>query len=54
VVLEKDGEVLRRAKEERSVLHTMKWRIGHILYRICLLKHVIEGKMEGRREVTGR
>jgi hypothetical protein len=25
-----------------------KW-IGHILRRDCLLKHVIEGKIEGRR-----
>ena len=28
--------------------------IGHILCRNCLLKHVIEGKIEGRVEVTGR
>jgi hypothetical protein len=28
--------------------------IGHILLRKCLLKHVIEGKIEGRIEVTGR
>jgi hypothetical protein len=28
--------------------------IGHILHRNCLLKHVIEGKTEGRIEVTGR
>jgi hypothetical protein len=30
-----------------------KW-IGHILRRNCLLKHVIEGNLEGRREMTGR
>jgi hypothetical protein len=30
-----------------------KW-IGHILRRNCLLKHVIEGKLEGRIEMTGR
>jgi len=30
-----------------------KW-IVHILRRNCLLKHVIEGKIEGRVEVTGR
>ena len=29
-------------------------RIGHILHRNCLLKHVIEGKIDGRVEVTGR
>jgi hypothetical protein len=28
--------------------------IGHILCRNCLLKHVIEGKLEGRIEMTGR
>jgi hypothetical protein len=28
--------------------------VGHILHRICLLKHVIQGKIEGRMEVKGR
>jgi hypothetical protein len=28
--------------------------IGHILRRNCLLKHVFEGKLEGRTEMTGR
>jgi hypothetical protein len=28
--------------------------IGHNLLRNCLLKHVIEGKIKGRIEVTGR
>jgi hypothetical protein len=28
--------------------------IGHILRRNCLLKHVMEGKLEGRIEMTGR
>jgi hypothetical protein len=27
---------------------------GHILSTNCLLKHVTEGKLEGRIEVTGR
>jgi len=44
--------------EERSSLQTVKRRkvnwIGHMLHRNCLLKHVIEGKVEGRIEVTGR
>jgi hypothetical protein len=44
--------------EERNIVHTIKrskanW-IGHILRRNCLLKHVIEGKLEGRIEMTGR
>jgi hypothetical protein len=30
-----------------------KW-IGHILHRNCLLKHAIEGKLDGRIEMTGR
>jgi len=30
-----------------------KW-VVHILSRNCLLKHVIEGKIEGRLEVRGR
>jgi hypothetical protein len=38
--------------EGRDILHTKKreeanW-IGHILCRNCLLKHVIEGTIEGR------
>jgi hypothetical protein len=47
-----------RVKEERNILHTIKRRkanwIGHILRRNCLVKHVIEGKLEGRIEMTGR
>jgi hypothetical protein len=50
----KNEEVLHRVKEERNILHTIKRRkanlIGHILRRNCLLKHVIEGKLEGRKE----
>jgi hypothetical protein len=50
--------VLQRIKEERNILHKIKiWKanwIGHILRRICLLKHVTEGKLEGKIEVTGR
>jgi hypothetical protein len=45
-------------KEERNIVHTIKRRkanwIGHILRRNCLLKYVIEGKLEGRIEMTGR
>jgi hypothetical protein len=51
------NEVLHRVKEERSSLHTINrskanW-IGHILRRNCLIKHVIEEKIEGTMEVTG-
>jgi hypothetical protein len=45
--------VLHRVKEERNILHTIRRRkadwIGHILRRNCLLKHIIEGKITGRR-----
>jgi hypothetical protein len=39
---------LHGVKEEGNNLHTVKRG------RYCLLKHVIEGKIEGRIEVTGR
>jgi hypothetical protein len=69
VLLEKDGEdqlyrsceereVFQRVKKERNMLNTVKWRkaiwIGQILRTNCLLEHVIEGKIEGKVEVTGR
>jgi hypothetical protein len=51
----RNEEVLHRVKEDRNILHTIKIRkanwIGHILRRNCLLKHVIEGKVQG---VVGR
>jgi hypothetical protein len=47
-------EVLHRVKEDRNTLHTVKRRkanwIGHILRRNCLLKHVIEGKIDWRSD----
>ena len=47
-----------RVEEERNHIHTTKRRkancFGHILRRNCLLKHVIEGKIEGRIEMTIR
>jgi hypothetical protein len=50
----RNEEVLHRVKVERNIVHTIKRReanwIGHILRRNCILKHVIEGKVE----VTGR
>jgi hypothetical protein len=51
-------EVLHRVKEERNILHTIKRRkanwLGHILRRNCLLKHVIEEKLEERIEMPAR
>ena len=44
--------------EQRNILHEISkqkgnW-IGHILRRNCLLQRVIEGKIKGGIEVTGR
>jgi hypothetical protein len=54
----RNEEVLHRVKEERNVLRIRKRRkanwIGHILRRNCLLKHVIEGKLEARTEMMRR
>jgi hypothetical protein len=54
----RNEEVLHRVTVERNILYTIKIRkanwIGHILRRNCLLKHVIEGKLEGKIEMTGR
>ena len=69
VVLEEDGkiswtdhvrgkDVLLRVREHRNILHEIRKRkanwIGHILRRNCLLQLIIEGKIKGGIEVTGR
>jgi hypothetical protein len=69
VVQEKDGEdqlyrscekwrSITWVKEQRNILHEIsKWKvywIGQILRRNCLLRQVIEGKIKGGIEVTGR
>jgi hypothetical protein len=48
------SEVLQGVRKERNILQTItrkkaNW-IGHILRRSCVLKYVIEGKIEGRIE----
>jgi hypothetical protein len=47
-----------RVKEERNVLWTIKTRknnwIDYILRRNCLLRQVIEARIEGRLEMMGR
>ena len=52
------NEVLLKVKEQRNILHGISKRnanwIGHNLRRNCLLQRVIEGKIKGRIEVTGR
>ena len=56
----RNEEVLLRVKEQRNILHeisTCKWKanqIGHILRRNCLIQRIIEGKIKGGIEVTGR
>jgi len=54
----RNEEVLLRVKEQRNILHEIRKRkanwIGHILRSNCLLQRVIEGKIKGRIEVTGR
>jgi len=54
----RNEEVLLRVKEQRNILHEIRKRkanwIGHILCRNCLLQRVIEGKIKGGIEVTGR
>jgi hypothetical protein len=53
----RNEEILNKVKEgmniQKKKKRKTKW-IGHILRRNCLLKQVIEGKIEGRIEVTGR
>jgi hypothetical protein len=54
----RNEEVLLRVKEQRNILHEISRRkvncIGHILRRNCILQQVIEGKIKGGIEVTGR
>jgi hypothetical protein len=54
----RNEEVLLIVKEQRDVLHEIRKRkanwIGHILRRNCLLQRVIEGKLQGRIELTAR
>jgi len=44
--------------QQRNIIHEIRKRkanwIGHILCRNCLLQQVIEGKIKGGIEVTGR
>jgi hypothetical protein len=54
----RNEEVLLRVKEQRNILHEIRNRkanwIGHIFRRNYLLQSVIEGKINGGIEVTGR
>ena len=54
----RNEDVLLRVKEQRNILHEITKRkanwIGHILGRNCLLQRIIEGKIRGGIELTGR
>jgi hypothetical protein len=54
----RNEEVLHTVNKKRNVPHTIKIRkanwIGHFLRRNCLLRHIIEGKIEGGIEVSRR
>jgi len=54
----RNEEVLLRVNEQRNILHEIRKReanwIVHILRRNCLLKQVIEGKINGEMEVARR
>ena len=54
----RNEEVLLRIDEQKNILHEIRKRkanwIGYTLRRNCLLKQVIEGKIKGEMEVTGR
>jgi len=54
----RNEEVLLGFNEQRNILHEISKRkanwIGHILRRNCLLKQVIEGKIDGRIGVKRR
>jgi hypothetical protein len=51
-------KVQHKEEEDRKVLHTTNSRkaswIGHMLRRKCLLKHAIQGKIEGRERSDWR
>ena len=55
---DRNEEAVQRVKGKINILQTRKSRkanwIGYILLRHCLLKHIIEGKIERRIEVNTR
>jgi hypothetical protein len=54
----RNEDVLLRVKGQKNILHEIRNRkanwIGHILRRNRFLQRVIEGKIQGGIEVTGR
>jgi len=54
----RQDQALNRVNEDRNIVHTTKKRnansFGHILRGNYLVNHVIEGKIEGMIDGTGR
>jgi hypothetical protein len=54
----RNEKVLQRVKGERNFLHRVERRnvnwISHFSRKNCFLKHITEGKIEGRTGVTGK
>jgi hypothetical protein len=53
----RNEDVLHGVKEDRNIIYTVnrrkaKW-IGHSLRRNCLLKLIVEGKIQEKIEMTG-
>ena len=52
----RNNEAIHIVKEDRNILHTLKSKktkwIGHVLRINCLVKHVTEGKIEERIQMT--
>jgi hypothetical protein len=50
------NEDFLKGNEDRNILQTIKIKkvdcVGHIFRRNCLIKHVIEGKREGKKDAT--
>jgi len=56
-IMRKNEEVLHRDNAERNILYTINRRTGNWIgdmFRDCLLKHVIEGKIEKTIRQEGR
>jgi hypothetical protein len=50
----RNEEILLRVKEQRNILHEIRERKANWIGHILLLQRVIEGKIQGEIEVTGR
>jgi hypothetical protein len=49
----RNEEALQRVKKNEYPTYNKRRKAkGHILFRSCLLDHVVEGKIEGKIEVT--